>query len=126
MCKKQEYEFSDDTKEALIKKIKSIIDLNDESFANARTMRNMMEFTILNQADRLVALSEKSLEESDKKTEKVSKEVENGEDVVIEKIDVLKKDEDISVETNTDNNFEISEEDLRTIIENDFKDYELN
>lgn len=126
MCKKQEYEFSDDTKEALIKKIKSIIDLNDESFANARTMRNMMEFTILNQADRLVALSEKLLEESDEKTEEVTKEAENSEDVATEKIEVLKKDEDISVKTNTDNNFEISEEDLRTIIENDFKDYELN
>ena len=119
MCEKQEYEFSDETKEALVKKIKSIIDLNDESFANARTMRNMMEFTILNQADRLVALSEAA---GDNKTSDDTKEV-NSENESIENEDNV---EVVSVKTDTSNNYEISEEDLRTILEEDFKDYILN
>lgn len=119
MCEKQEYEFSDETKEALVKKIKSIIDLNDESFANARTMRNMMEFTILNQADRLVALSEAA---GDNKTSDDTKEVNSENESIENEYNV----EVVSVKTDTSNNYEIFEEDLRTILEEDFKDYILN
>lgn len=51
MCKTQDYKFSDEVK--LKEKIQEILD-SDKNFANARTMRNMLEFAIMKQATRIV------------------------------------------------------------------------
>jgi Holliday junction resolvasome RuvABC ATP-dependent DNA helicase subunit len=145
MCEKQEYEFSEETEIKLKEKIKSIIDLNDESFANARTMRNLLEYTILKQADRLINFSSNDKKEEeisnddsnlnlekDISKENVQKIEENVDDNIIkettdisEKVEEQTKDIEIVNVKNDISVLELSEKDLKTIVEEDFKDYFL-
>ncbi len=60
MCKKSEYKFDDESMEKLQEKIKSMVDEKNSSFANARTMRNMLEFGIMKQATRIVEIEDLS------------------------------------------------------------------
>lgn len=116
MCKKQEYELSEETEIKLKEKIQSILDEESESFANARTMRNLLEFTILNQADRLIKKYED--EEVSKEDNDVDK------DVSEEKVNNTESDENFNVKTN-DTEYEISDDDLKMLLPEDFMDYNL-
>lgn len=63
MCKKQEYKLSENAKEFLIQKFKTIMDDVPTGFANARTVRNILEFAITNQATRICNIEEIGKEE---------------------------------------------------------------
>ena len=115
MCAKQEYEFSEETETKLKEKIKSIIDLNDEGFANARTMRNMLEYTILKQADRLIEMSEKTFSEKENLEEDNDIEINENKNEVEENVDINTNSSDI----------EFTETDLKTILEEDFISYQI-
>ncbi len=54
MCEKQEYKISEDVKEYLKEKFDEVLADIPDSFANARTVRNLLEFAITNQAARIV------------------------------------------------------------------------
>lgn len=54
MCEKQEYKISDDVKTYLKEKFDEVLKDIPDSFANARTVRNLLEFAITNQAARIV------------------------------------------------------------------------
>lgn len=54
MCKAQDYKFDENSIEDLRKKLTLMLETRDDSFANARTMRNMLEFAIMKQATRIV------------------------------------------------------------------------
>ena len=56
MCEKQDYKF--DNIDDLKNKIKEILENKNDSFANARTMRNMLEFAIMHQATRIVDIED--------------------------------------------------------------------
>lgn len=56
MCKNQEYEFDKESEQLLKDKLENILSEKNEGFANARTMRNMLEFAIMQQASRIVSL----------------------------------------------------------------------
>ena len=61
MCKKQEYKISEESKTFLIEKFDKILEDVPDGFANARTVRNLLEFAITNQAARIV--NEENLDE---------------------------------------------------------------
>lgn len=54
MCEKQEYKISEDVKKYLKEKFDEVLADIPDSFANARTVRNLLEFAITNQAARIV------------------------------------------------------------------------
>lgn len=54
MCKKQEYKLSEGAKEFLKEKFHELLESPPMDFANARTVRNILEFGITNQAARIV------------------------------------------------------------------------
>jgi SpoVK/Ycf46/Vps4 family AAA+-type ATPase len=54
MCKKQDYKFEEESVDKLKEKLQSMLDEENSSFANARTMRNMLEFAVMKQANRIV------------------------------------------------------------------------
>ena len=56
MCQKQDYKFDD--LDTLKNKITEILENKNDSFANARTMRNMLEFAIMHQATRIVDMED--------------------------------------------------------------------
>lgn len=61
MCKNQDYEF--DNIEKLEEKLSEILENKNDSFANARTMRNMLEYAIMQQASRIVDIEDISDED---------------------------------------------------------------
>ena len=61
MCKKQVYKISKESKTFLIEKFDKILEDVPDGFANARTVRNLLEFAITNQAARIV--NEENLDE---------------------------------------------------------------
>jgi len=63
MSKNQDYKISEETEEKLKTKIEEIINMKSSSFANARTMRNLLEFAVMQQATRIV--NEKDLSDDD-------------------------------------------------------------
>lgn len=74
MCEIQEYTIKDEkTKESLINKI-SELKKNSHNFANARTMRNLMEYSILKQADRIIQDGEQEQVEITEEEKEVSAE----------------------------------------------------
>lgn len=144
MCDKNDYVYSEKTEKALIHKIKNLINQNSESFANARTMRNMLEYTILQQADRIIEKSENpslQWDEEDRLVDEIPFEPKS----IVEQLDEVLQDEldkaeekcdevikDIEVEDETETirtdqeiSADITEDDLRTIIPADFQDYVL-
>lgn len=58
MCKNQEYEFDKESEQLLKDKLELLLSEKNEGFANARTMRNMLEFAIMKQASRIVLIEE--------------------------------------------------------------------
>ena len=54
MASKQDYKLSDEAKTKLSEKIDNILKEKSSSFANARTMRNILEFAVVKQASRIV------------------------------------------------------------------------
>lgn len=63
MCSARDYKLNEEDEESVKAKIKSLLESKDKSFANARTMRNMLEFAIMQQATRIVSLEELEDEE---------------------------------------------------------------
>lgn len=133
MCESNEYTYSEKTEKALRHKIQVLIEQESRSFANARTMRNMLEFTILRQADRIIEKSENPELEWDEEDRLDEKEALD----FIEKVDGLlgtegepeeakEKEEVEKIRTNQQISSDITEDDLRTIIPADFQDYTLN
>lgn len=127
MCKSNEYFFSEKTKKALMHKIKTLIDQKSDSFANARTMRNMLEFTILRQADRIIEKSENpdmKWDEEDRLNQAEAEEfISELESALEEKPDEIEKQD---IRTDQDISSDITEEDLKTIIPADFQDYKIS
>ena len=68
MAEKMDYMFADDDKEDIKTFLDEMLKENNPSFANARTMRNILEFAAVNQANRLVDGNENELSEADIQT----------------------------------------------------------
>lgn len=62
MCEKQEYSIWEDDKES-VKEMITALSARKNGFANARTIRNMLEFAIMNQAGRLSEMEKIEKEE---------------------------------------------------------------
>lgn len=63
MLEKQEFEVSEDDKPAIQEKLEEMVLDKDENFANARSVRNLLEHAIRKQAERLVSLEDIGVEE---------------------------------------------------------------
>lgn len=146
MCDKQDYTYSEETEASLREKIQELIDEKTEGFANARTMRNLFEYTVLQQADRIISVEENvkkddSVKENNREEDGEKKEEEKNAN--IETIDSTSQDDDTIIDNeelndkddNTNNNdnvvlnkeipSSITEDDLRTLLPCDFQDYQL-
>lgn len=75
MCDFNEYSYSEETEEKIKEKIQELIDCGSDSFANARTMRNLLEYTMLHQADRIIELCEEGGEKEEGKEGEEKKEI---------------------------------------------------
>lgn len=63
MCDKQEFCIAEDSKDLIFDKIKELVQNKEAGFANARSIRNMIEDAIRNQAERLVEVEEITIED---------------------------------------------------------------
>lgn len=63
MCKSMDYRLCEKEQDLLLEKIQAMLDSGNKSFANARTMRNLLEFAVMQQASRLILQENPSDEE---------------------------------------------------------------